>query len=158
MACLILEVLRYTQSPSLVCGSRTVIMVWNVASKLTGNTLLWLVGLNAIWDCLSPNGLWAHVTSGNFHHFSKAGLCKGTVKYPMAWRKHSCTKLDHTSLKNFPHTFIHLAVSCYCEYMEQCPQTTGVPTEVWHATLTTRPRGRCRQVASVRLKHKQHRD
>ena len=35
----------------------------------------WLVpgaGLNIGWNCLSHNGLWAHVTGGNFHHFSEA--------------------------------------------------------------------------------------
>ena len=31
-----------------------------------------LTGQNIGWDCLLCNGLWAHVTSGNFHHFSKA--------------------------------------------------------------------------------------
>ena len=29
---------------------------------------LWLAGLNMDWHYLSRNGLWAHMTGGNFHH------------------------------------------------------------------------------------------
>ena len=63
---------------------------------LAGIILFWLACLNIGWDCLSCNGLWNRLTSGNFHCFSEAtdsplgqpltagkclslGLCKGTV-------------------------------------------------------------------------------
>ena len=36
---------------------------------LAGITLLWLADVNIVWDCLSCNGLWAHMTSGNFLFF-----------------------------------------------------------------------------------------
>ena len=60
-------------------------------------TLWWFVGLNIGWVCLSYNGLWVHMTGGNFYHFFEAtdsplarpqwqanclplALCKGIVK------------------------------------------------------------------------------
>ena len=58
-----------------------------------GINLLWLLCLNIDWDCLSYNGLGAHVTCRNFYHFHRPltdplhspnglslGLCKETVK------------------------------------------------------------------------------
>ena len=40
--------------------------------QLAGITLFWLAGLNTGWDCLSSNGMWFHLTGGNFHRFRGA--------------------------------------------------------------------------------------
>ena len=49
--------------------------------QLAGITLLWSVGLNLGCNCLNHNGLWDHVTSGNFHCFSE------TTNSPFAQRQ-----------------------------------------------------------------------
>ena len=43
--------------------------------QMAGNILLWLAGLNIVWDWHSCKGLWACVTCGDFHHFSEANDC-----------------------------------------------------------------------------------
>ena len=47
---------------------------WGMRHDLqwAGTTNLWLFGRIIDWDCLGGNGLWAHVTCGNFRRFSEA--------------------------------------------------------------------------------------
>ena len=57
-------------SPGLVAGVLSV--GYGTWPPIAGITLLPLFDLNTVWERLSRNGLWVHVTGGNFHHFSKA--------------------------------------------------------------------------------------
>ena len=54
----------YTVSRGLSLGCET-------RSPISRHHPLCLTGLNIGWDCPSCNGLWAHMTSGNFHCFSE---------------------------------------------------------------------------------------
>ena len=58
--------IRLLHSPGVVAGELSVDMRHGL--QLAGIALLWLVGQDIGWDCLSHNGLWAYMASGNFHH------------------------------------------------------------------------------------------
>ena len=61
---------RLLHSPSLVALGLSVGYDMRHGLHLAGITLLRFAGPNVGWDCLSHNGLWAHVTGGNFYRFS----------------------------------------------------------------------------------------
>ena len=65
--------------------------IWVINNFITYWGVSYIRGFTVDWDCLSCNGLWVHVTGGNFHCFSEATgsplviclplvLCKETVK------------------------------------------------------------------------------
>ena len=135
-------------------------------SRLAGITLLWLAGLNIGGDCLSHNGVWHHITGGNFHHVSEAtdiplhspnasllwGLCKETLKestiLPSAkWEFTTAyVSLGTHVTYNFLHHLNSIKNLFYSQAncMNLCPQNFAYVTAAvlsWHVQKFARIRG-----------------